>query len=166
MATNCIHNEVPGESIAQFSSNGQRAVIETTDGKVFSFSMSRSKGTRFEEERAGFHASKWLQGAGGSIKMQPSGEFPFPELELHLELLSRVDSAVRYFEVSLDPDFEIETRKKYAEGAATLLGDVEVFAAVVPTFMAKPMPPEWDATHGPTEGMAGELLKAMVAKWR
>ena len=166
MKTNSIHNEVPEKSIAQFSSTGARAVVETTDGKVFSFSMSRPKGARFEEEHAGFHPGMWLQGAGGDYRIQPSGESPFTELEKHLELLSRIDDAFRSFEASLDHELSVETRQKCARKVVPLLEDDAVRAVVEPMLMANPMRPEWDVTHGPTEGKAGEILRAMVSKWQ
>ncbi len=166
MATNCIHNEVPKKSIAQFSSNGQRAVVETSGGKVFSFELSRPKGYRFKEEQIGFHPSMWLQGAGGEYRIRPSGNFPFRKLEGHLEFLSRVEAAIFNFKASLDPELRVDLRQRFAQGAAALLGEIPVYTAVKLQLMVFELPPEWDLTHGPTQGQAGKILEALVAKWR
>lgn len=84
MPKNILCNEYPSQSIAEFSGTYGRAIVETADGKVYSFDMDRQKGERFIEEGAGFHARMWLP-IMSQLRFLPAGEYPFTELEKQLE---------------------------------------------------------------------------------
>lgn len=169
--TNSLHNETPKEAIARWSPVDGRAAIETPDGKVYSFDPSRRRGTRVWEERMGFHDGMWLQPAlaaqlGKPIETHPAGEYPFTALQEHIEFRLRVDYALMAFLSSLDTELDIDFRKKMARKAERLLEEDEVRKRLESSLRNNPMPADFDTTYGPTKGKAGEILKAMVAKWR
>ena len=172
--TNILHNDVPTEPVARWNPVDGRAVIETPDGKVYSFSLSRHRGQRAKEERIGLNASMWLQpklahDCGKPIEIREGeevGKYPFTALEEHIEFRLRVTDALDYFLVSIDSEIDPRLRKDFARKATHLLREQEVANAVEPALLNNPMPEKFDTSLGPTEGKAGEILTAMIAKWR
>ncbi|MBP9757821.1 MAG: hypothetical protein KBD06_04435 [Candidatus Pacebacteria bacterium] len=171
MPTNILHNEYPSKPIAQYLTSGSRGIVETPDGKVYSYDNERPKGQRFVEEKLGFHPGMWLQPALSAqtmnpVKMTDPGEYPFADFELQLELKSRTYDGLTFFLRSLDTDFEPEDREMFARRATHLLKEDTVRAEVEPVLIRNPMPPGFDTTYGPKEGKAGEILQAMIDAWR
>lgn len=171
MATNILHNVIPSKPIAQYLNSGSRGVVETPDGKVYSYDNERPKGQRFVEEKIGFHPGMWMQPSlsaqmGNPVRITSPGDYPFTDFESHLELKSRIYDGLTNFLRSLDADFEPEDREMFARRATHLLKEDAVHEEVAPVLIRNPMPTGFDTTHGPKEGKAGEILQAMIDAWR
>lgn len=165
---NILFNEYPSQSIAQYSSLGDRGIVETADGKVFTYDVSRPVGQRFVlEKEVGLHPGMWLPRLGGiQIAIRPAGEYPFTDLEKEIELQARCHTAFRCFTMSLDPEVDVKDRTLLANQATKLIEEDAVYTTVKRALTSMRL---WETAvvdHGPKEGKAGELLQAMIAKWR
>lgn len=114
---NILWNEYPDPGIAQFLSDGSRGIVETPDGKVYSYDNTRPAGQRFVEATLGFHPGMWLQPAlsrqlGNPVQFRPSGDYPFTDLEAHLEQLAVLNApgaplwSKAHFDLFVDYDEE------------------------------------------------------------
>lgn len=163
---NILMNPYPRESTALYESKGDRAIIETSDGKVFSYEDSRPSGERFVEESVGFHPGMWLPKMPGIIyKRQPSGPYPFTALELRLRQLKQVYYAVELFRLTLDPDMDINVRRDCVEHVTELFDDAAIYDAARLQLMERPLPDCIDVEHSFKGGKGAELLKALREKW-
>lgn len=169
--TNILHKPVPAGSICRFNPVDGRAIIETSDGKVYSYDPSKRRSRRLCEESMGFHEGMWLQTAmaaasGNDIEAIDAGEYPFTKALELIQFRLRVRDALDFFLKSLDRDLSVGLRKQCAQFATRLLAEDAVRELVEPVLIGNPLPPEFDTTHGPSRGKAGEILEVMVKKWR
>lgn len=169
--SNALRNPIPRVSICRFSTVDFRAIIETSDGEVYTYNPSKRRPARLQKAEMGFHAGMWLQPAmaaacGDGIETVEAGEYPFTEALEHIQFRIRVHDALDFFLKSLDIDLTVELRRQCARFATRLLEEDAVRELVEPILMGTPLPRGFVADHGPTRGKAGEILKAMLEKWR
>lgn len=149
-AKNILWNEPPVKPIAQFLSSGSRAVVETPDGRVFSYDNTRPRGQRFVEEKLGFHFGHWMQPSlsrqiGTPIRLGYPGDYPFAEFEDYLELQTRVYRSIRFFLLSLDPEIDAPERVTMARMSAEIMSGSDVRGSVIqPVLLENPIPIEYE----------------------
>ncbi len=139
-----------------------RALIKEEDGRLYTIDSGEPGEVK---DAAGLHTGMYLQG-GSDWHEEPAGEYPYGDLASKLGLGYRQHSALFVFLITLDAEMDETTRQGAAEEAEELFADDAVYEWVKDTCLSVAMPAEADAAGGPTTGRAGEILSAMVRKWR
>jgi hypothetical protein len=170
MTRNIIGNEVPAKAVAQVCFMTGTAIIETPDGKVWSYEADKPPGEALVEQRIGFHPGMFLQPAlasqmGSPIELAEAGEYPFVALITEIGQKYRAHRAITAFLSALDPDMERSIRESFASAAGELLKEGAVRGIVEPILVGQPVPHGFDTQGVRLPGAAGEILEKIRQAW-
>lgn len=152
-----------------------RAIVYEPDGRIFLLDSDKLNIPEYAEHADHAYLERFLFGPfarnqSDLVIPKDSGVYPYEDLYKYLELCSEKNEAMTLFLQSLDPTIEISLRKSCAELAEQYFTDTDTGDAVkkhVQDLLLKvPMPAKLDVENGPKEGIAGELLREAVEKWR
>lgn len=142
-------------------STGGNAAISTPDSV---YTYNRSEGLR---DASGTDLGMWLQpGFGLLARLEEEDIYPFASVTARIDLEVDVQNASVFFLTSLDPDFSAELRRGCASLAHDACENPEIAKRVRALLLKVPLPDEMEPAEGPKEGVAGQILKEMLAKWR
>jgi len=113
------------------------------------------------ENAVGLHVGMFLQPALTKLIKRNPGPYPYKKIYLYMDLTYRLNTVVDMFYSSMDRRFTLYTRKVCAETAEAVINK-SVEKRLTTFFLKQGLPPETDPTHGPKNGIAGEILRKML----
>lgn len=151
------------EAKAFVDATGGRAIVIEEDGRIFVLDVNISN--TFQDGK-GIHFGMYLQPGMTDIETRPAGVYPYEEIVRYVELEYRRNRTLQIFCLALDGSHTLELRQMSGECAEELLADDQVYEWLKEGMLKVPMPESADTNNGITDGRVGEILAAMVEKWR
>ena len=146
-----------------------RAVIDDGDKR---YTFTPDEDPALKEVGPGLHVGMFLQPAlaaqqGVPVEVWDAGEYPFEALKAKMVLRKKKYNAVRFFLDSLDSELTADLRQRFARHAEDLINNNSEIAEEIGRIMlSTELPLEFDVSEGPKNGVAGEIWKKVIAKWR
>lgn len=170
MTRNIIGNEVPAKAVAQVCFMTGTAIIETPDGRVWSYEADKPPGGALAEQGIGFHPGMFLQPAlasqmGSPIELVDAGEYPFATLITEIGQKYRAHQAIDMFLSTLDTELAGDLREAAGTIADRLLGEKAVRDIVEPILTSKPLPAGFDDVGVLIPGTVREILEKIKKIW-